>query len=200
VRRSIRTARRLRRRRGYAVPTAVRRGSVGLVWPALGQADFAQHEQLTPTSFDWLRMKRRNPRTGVLRARIDAARRDKLRVVPWIPTSVGMSGESSACCRSARCALTGSPPSRGRSGGAASSLKNNHGVHAWACPEHPGFGSHGNASLFPAWRQPGFPGCGLRPYPRMTVGSVVLLAGLGRSALGAELRAPHPCANHGWCG
>ena len=66
---------------------------VRLVWPALGQADLAQHERLTPTSFDWLRMKRRNPGTGVLRARIDAARRDKQRVVPWIPTSVGMSGE-----------------------------------------------------------------------------------------------------------
>ena len=61
--------------------------------PELGQAEITQHEPLMPTSFDRLRMRRRNPGTDVLRAWIGAARRDKLPVVPWIPTSVGMSGE-----------------------------------------------------------------------------------------------------------
>ena len=53
----------------------------------------------------------------------------------------------------------------------------------------------GNTSLFPALRQPGFPGCALRAYPRMTVGRCVF-PDEGRSSLGAGLRAQLACGIH----
>ncbi len=67
--------------------------------------------------------------------------------------------------------------------------------HAWACPKHLGWECSGNTSLFPALRQPGFPGCALRAYPRMTVGRC-LLPDECRSSLGAGLRATLSCGIH----
>ncbi len=67
--------------------------------------------------------------------------------------------------------------------------------HAWACPKHLGWECRGNSSLFPALRQPGFPGCALRAYPRMTVGRC-LFPDEGRSSLGAGLRAQLVCGIH----
>ena len=59
----------------------------------LGQADFAQHDRLIPTSFDRLGMRRRDPGAVWCVCGVEAAMQDKLRVLPWIPTFVGMSGE-----------------------------------------------------------------------------------------------------------
>ena len=49
--------------------------------------------------------------------------------------------------------------------------------------------------MFPAWLQPGFSGCALRAYPRMTVGRCVF-PDEGRSSLGAGLRATLSCGIH----
>ena len=76
-----------------AIPAAGAGDRFGEFGLRLGQADFAQHDPLIPTSFDRLGMRRRDTGAVWCVCGGEAARRDKLRVLPWIPTFIGMSGE-----------------------------------------------------------------------------------------------------------